>query len=328
MAAPFTARTGVDVTGEPIATDSTGLDRFIQSGRGDGGFDLVNLNNPYIRDVLDPMGMIHPLDEDRFGSEPARWIPAFRDLFGCCMRADGAAALGVCQRFGPFNLVINKHLVSPATAKAEGFNLADDPAMHGRYGVMDMADFNVFHIAMACGFDPFRRLDGPELAAFSVKARAWFANAAMVSGDHGALNRALADGEIAFYLSGGSYTASPARLAGRSDVLAVTPDAGGIAFAEVTGVAAWARDPVAAEDYLAYMMEPASAHRAAFIGSVGTPVAQMGDPDVFGRFSAAELDALQWDDLEADIARCTPYRLAPQRELLLERLTEAKASSE
>lgn len=328
MAAPFTERTGIAVEGESIPTDTKGALRFMAAGA--DGFDIVNLNNPFARGLLDPKGAIRPLDVKRFGAEAERWIPAFRDLFDCSLRADGSAILGVCQRFGPFNFVINANAVSPATARVEGFNLASDPAMRQRYGILEMDDFNVFHICIATGLDPFSRLDGPALERFSDKARAWFANAAIVSGDHMALNRALAAGDIDVYFSGGSYTASPARLEGRTEIMAVTPDAGpiggkgGIAFAEVTSVAAWARDPVAAEDYLAYLMEPESAHRAAFIGTVGTPVAQMGDAGVFGRFTAAELDALQWETLEDDIRRCEPYRLAPQRELLLDRLMTAK----
>lgn len=331
MAGPFTARTGIAVAGETIATDSTGLARFLAAGPPPGdGFDIVNLNNPFARDILDPAGAIRPLDASRFGPERQRWLPAHRELFECSTRADGSAVLGICQRFGPFNLVINASAVSPAAARAEAFNLADDSAMRGRYGIMEMADFNVFHIAIAAGLDPFANLDNAALDRFALKARAWFDGAGMVSDDHTCLNRALAAGDIDVYFSGGSYTASPARLAGRREIMAITPDTGpmggkgGIAFAEVTSVAAWARDPAAAEDYLAYLMEPDSAHRAAFIGAVGTPVAQMGDAEVFARFAAAELDALQWDDLEADLARCVPYRLAPQRDALLVRLSEAK----
>ena len=41
------------------------------------------------------------------------------------------------------------------------------------------------------------------------------------------------------------------------------------------------------------------------------PVAQMGTPEVFERFTARELEAIPWDGLEEDIARCADYDLMP-----------------
>ena len=53
------------------------------------------------------------------------------------------------------------------------------------------------------------------------------------------------------------------------------------------------------------------------------PVAQMGIPEVFERFTARELDAIQWESLEEDIARCADYDLMPDHAALLPRLRNA-----
>ena len=58
-------------------------------------------------------------------------------------------------------------------------------------------------------------------------------------------------------------------------------------------------------------MEPETAWRVALTERTANPVAQMGRPEVFERFSARDLDAIQWDSLEEDVSRCADYDLVP-----------------
>ena len=131
------------------------------------------------------------------------------------------------------------------------------------------------------------------------------------------------DGTIDFYVSGGIYTASPARLAGHLEVRAVTPRSGpiggrgGIVFTEITSVLESAPRTGEAEDFLEYLLEPETAFRAALAERTANPVAQMGMPEVFNRFTARDLEAIQWDGLEEDIARCADYDLMPDHAALL-----------
>ena len=99
---------------------------------------------------------------------------------------------------------------------------------------------------------------------------------------------------------------------------------GGIVFTEITSVLETAPRAGAAEDFLEYLLEPETAFRAAFAERTANPVAQMGIPEVFERFRARELEAIQWDDLEEDIARCADYDLMPDHAALLPRLRSAQ----
>ena len=53
----------------------------------------------------------------------------------------------------------------------------------------------------------------------------------------------------------------------------------------------------------------------------------MGMPEVFERFTARELEAIQWDGLEEDIARCADYDLMPDHAALLPRLRSAAGAA-
>src|SRR5258708_27406236 len=143
-----------------------------------------------------------------------------------------------------------------------------------------------------------------------------------MSANHLALNRALVAGEIDFYLSGGIYAASPARLTGHDQVRAVTPargpidGKGGIIFLEITSVLQATALPIAAENFLAYLMRPETALRASLAGGACNPVTQLANPGVFGAFTAPPLRAMQWDDLQEQSARCADDALAPDYERL------------
>ena len=289
--------------------------------------DVLNINNAWIRGSLHPAGLVRALDPERFEPYFERMLPQFSRLYAWARDAEGAL-IGICQRFGPFNLVVNTHRIDRASAEDQGFELANEHAPRP-YGILLYEDFNLFHVCIGAGLDPFSLLGEDEVARFEATARRWFGGATVITDDHFELNRALVDGAIDFYLSGGVYTASPARLAGHLEVRAVTPRSGpirgrgGIVFTEITSVLESALHTGEAEDFLEYLLEPETAFRAALTERSANPVAQMGIPEVFDRFSARELDAIQWDDLEEDIARCADYDLMPDHAALLRRLRNA-----
>ena len=289
--------------------------------------DVLNINNAWIRGALHPAGLVRTLDSERFEPYFERMLPQFDRLYAWARDTEGAL-IGVCQRFGPFNLVVNTNRIDRTSAEDQGFALANERAPRP-YGILLYEDFNLFHICIGAGLDPFASLSEDEIARFEDTARRWFQGAAVVTDDHFELNRALVDGAIDFYLSGGIYTASPARLAGHLAVRAVTPRSGpiggrgGIVFTEITSVLESASRTGEAEDFLEYLLEPETAFRAALAERTANPVAQMGMPEVFDRFSARELEAIQWGDLEEDIARCADYDLMPDHAALLPRLRDA-----
>ena len=321
---PFERRRSTRVRARTLLSDA-GTAHDLLAGR--TTCDVLNINNAWIRGSLHPAGLVRALDPERFEPHFERMSRRFDRLYRWARDARGTL-IGICQRFGPFNLVVNMNRINRANAEDQGFELANERAPRP-YGILLYEDFNLFHICIGAGLDPFSSLSEDEVESFDATARRWFQGATVVTDDHFELNRALVDGTIDFYLSGGIYTASPARLAGQMEVRAVTPRSGpiggrgGIVFTEITSVLEFASRSGEAEDFLEYLLEPETAFRAALAERTANPVAQMGIPEVFDRFTAHELEAIQWDDLEEDIARCADYDLVPDHAALLPRLRSA-----
>ena len=331
VADPFTNRHGHSVHAKTIVSDADTA--ALAAGPGRNFWDVVNLNNPFAREILYPDGVIRALPQDRFGSEYDRLLPQFKALYEWTRSRDGNDIIGVCQRFGPFNIVINEERITRHTAELEGFHLADDPSRAKRYGVLEYDDFNIFHICIAAGLDPFSQLNLDQLDSFEAKARQWFSGAAVITADHIKMNQYLVDGTIDFYHSGGMYTASTARREGHRKVRAVTPRSGpidgkgAIVFIEVTSVIDHGDEATPALLFLKHILSAEIAPAVAFTRGSCNPITQMGDPKVFEQFNTAQLDILQWDSLEEDIAHCIPYQIPPNHAELLRRLHVAKSSA-
>lgn len=327
--APFDRQAGVRVHARTLLSDADTAARLASGGHRQ--WDVLNINNAYVRDVLYPLGLIRRLDPGRFGRCLDNLHPSCERLSRWAHGHDGAL-IGLCQRFGPFNLVVNTRRIGRACAEDQGFDLARDPRLRGRYGVLRYEDFNIFHVCIGAGLNPFERLDADGEQRFEALARSWVDGAALVTEDHAVLNRALIDGNIDFYLSGGIYTASPARLSGHREVRAITPRRGPIAgrgaivFTEITSILEHETTSPHAEDFLEYLVTPEVSRRVAFVAGTHNPVAQMGDPRVRAALSAAELDAIQWDSLEEDVEACAEYDLVPNHATLLPRLRRAFAT--
>ena len=321
---PFERRRSTRVLADTLLSDA-GTASDLLAGR--ATCDVLNINNAWVRGSLHPAGLVRALDPRRFEPHFERMLAQFDRLYTWARDAEGTL-IGVCQRFGPFNLVVNTNRIDRASAEDLGFELANERAPRP-YGILLYEDFNLFHVCIGAGLDPFSRLNEDEKTRFDATARRWFRGATIVTDDHFELNRALVDGTIDFYVSGGIYTASPARLAGRSEVRAITPRSGpiggrgGIVFTEITSVLEAAPRSGEAESFLEYLLEPETTRRVALSERTANPVAQMGMPEVFERFTARELDAIQWDGLEEDIARCADYDLMPDHADLLRRLRTA-----
>ena len=313
--AAFQGEYNTNVSALPLVTDYEAAQSC--AGAEPGRPDLLNINNAWVRGYLDPLGAIRPLQDEQFSGTDGDIHPDFAHLAAWTRSGDGDRRLGVAQRFGAFNLVVNTRRISPGTAEAEGFSLARDPSMSQRYGILLYRDFNLFHLAIATGLNPFRPFGAEAFTAFETMAAHWFEGARLLSEDHFVLNRKLVEGEIDFYLSGGTYTASPARLEGHGQIRAVTPRSGpvdglgGIVFTEVTSPLVNPDPHPQADGFLQWMLSEDAAYRAATAPRTLNPVLQMGNPAVMERFTNAELDAIQWDTLAEDISRCVEYDLMP-----------------
>lgn len=326
---PFRDQYEAEVTAELHTDDPTSINRL---RAGDTRvFDLINLNNNWAQQVMYPDDLIQPLDQDEFRPyfEEGQVLEAFIWPYEWAMSLEGDELLGIVQRFGPFNFVVNTDKVSKEMAEDEGWNLFLDSANQGRYGVLTYPNWNLMHLLLASGIDPFAEHPDGDLDTFEETARTILGNARIKTDDFGALTTAMLNEEIDFYFTGGTYTTSPARLEGRTNVLGITPlegpadGKGGITWIEITSLINNPELSPLAVEFLKYVQEPEAAYGVAMAEGTHNPVAQMGNPDVISQFSEEELVALQMDTLEEDIARTVDYNIIPREEEFLQRYEQA-----
>ncbi|MSP81711.1 MAG: spermidine/putrescine ABC transporter substrate-binding protein [Alphaproteobacteria bacterium] len=325
---PFRQSTGATVKAESLTNDPTMINR-LRAGE-TNVWDLINVNNPWARKVMWPEGLIKELDRAAFEPFFDRMLPAFKPPYKWAMDDSGEHLLGMCQRFGPYSFVVNTDKISRATAEDQGWDLWNDPANAGKYGILESDDWNVFNVCCIAGIDPFRVHTDDEVAKFGEVAKAVFGGAKLV-GDIATNNQALVSGEIDFHLTGGTYSVSPARADGAVQLRGITPNKGpmeggkgGISWIEVTSMVNNPDLSPLAPQFLQYVQDPATAHTVAFAEGTFNPVAQMANPDCFSLFTAAELDAIQWDSLEEEMAKSIEYDIVPDYDRLLDIMTSAK----
>ncbi|MGH6930958.1 MAG: ABC transporter substrate-binding protein [Dongiaceae bacterium] len=324
---PFRSSNGATVKAESLTNDPTMINR-LRAGE-TNVWDLINVNNPWARKIMYPEGLIKPLDRARFEPYFDKMLPAFKPPYRWAMSEDGKELLGMCQRFGPYSYVVNTDKISRGTAEDQGWNLFSDPANAGKYGILESDDWNVFNICLIAGFNPFVEHSDDQVAAFADTAKQVFKDAKLV-GDIATMNQALVSGEIEFHMTGGTYSASPARADGAKNIRGITPKSGpidgkgGVSWIEVTSTVSNPQLSPLAAQFLEYVQQPETAHTVAFAEGTFNPVAQMANPDSFSLFTADELDAIQWDSLEEEMARSYEYDIVPDYDKLLDIMTAAK----
>jgi spermidine/putrescine transport system substrate-binding protein len=325
---PFRSAKNATVKAESLTNDPTMINR-LRAGE-TNVWDLINVNNPWARKAMYPEKLIKPLDRARMEPYFAKMMPAFKPPYKWAMDDSGNELLGMCQRFGPYSFVVNTDKISRKTAEDQGWNLWNDPALAGKYGILESDDWNVFNICCITGFDPFKVHTDEEIAKFTETAKRVFAGKKLV-GDIATNNQALVSGETDFYLTGGTYSISPARADGHMNLRGITPKSGpmaggkgGISWIEVTSVVNNPQGSPLAVEFLEYVQDPVTAHTVAFAEGTFNPVAQMGNPDCFKLFTKEELDAIQWDSLEEEMAGSIEYDIVPDYDKLLDAWNAAK----
>jgi spermidine/putrescine transport system substrate-binding protein len=325
---PFRKLKGATVKAESLTNDPTMINR-LRAGE-IKVWDLINVNNPWARKVMLPEKLIKPLPRAEFEPFFEKMLPMFKPPYKWAMSADGKELIGSCQRFGPYSFVVNTNKVSRATAEKEGWDLFNDPKLAGRYGILESDDWNVFNIFIVAGIDPFKTHTADEMAKFDETAKRVFKGAKLI-GDIAAMNQALISGEIDLHLTGGTYSVSPARADGNPNLRGITPlkgpmkgGKGGVAWIEVTSTVNNPNLSPLAIEFLKYVQAPKVAHTVAFAEGTFNPVAQMGNKACFDLFTKKELDAIQWDSLDEEMARSVEYDIVPDYNKALDIMNAAK----
>ncbi len=329
---PFRRETGATVRAEGLTSDPDAVNR-LRAGE-TKVWDLINLNNPWAREMMWPEGLIKEIPRDRFEPYFSKMMPAFHPPYEWAMDKTGEHLLGMTQRFGPFNFVVNTNKISRATAEDEGFNIFLDPALKGKYGILTYDNWNIYHMCVTAGVDPFKKHSKAEIDAYAVACKQIFSGAKLLTDDLVAMNLALINGEIDAYFTGGTYTSSPARFDGAKQVRGITPKSGpmngkgGIVWIELTSVVNNPNPSTIAEDFLEYVQRPDVSKKVAFAEGTYNPVTQMGSDEVLAQFSKDELDAIQWDTLEEEMANSTDYDINPDYAEMYDIYSAAKRERE
>ena len=325
---PFRKAKAATVKAESLTNDPTMINR-LRAGE-IGVWDLINVNNPWARKVMAPEKLISVLPRDKFEPYFDKMLPMFKPPYKWAMSDDGKDLLGSCQRFGPYSFVVNTKKISKSTAETTGWDLFNDPALAGRYGIQESDDWNVFNLFCIAGIDPFKVHDAAEMTRFEETAKRVFKGAKLI-GDIAAMNQALVSGEIDLQMTGGTYSVSPARADGNPHLRGITPKKGplaggkgGMSWIEVTSVVNNPKISPLAMEFLEYVQDPEVAHRVAFAEGTFNPVAQMGNPKCFSLFTKEELDAIQWDTLEEEMAGSVEYDIVPDYDKALDIMNAAK----
>ncbi len=329
---PFRREFSAKVRAEGLTSDPDAVNR-LRAGE-TKVWDLINLNNPWAREMMWPEKLINELPRDRFEPMFSKMMPEFHPPYEWAMDKTGKHLLGMTQRFGPFSFVVNTNKISRKMAEDQGFKLFLDPKMKGRYGVLTYDNWNIYHMSLAADVHPFKKHSKAEIDAFAKAAKQVFNGAKLLTDDLVAMNLALINGEIDAYFTGGTYTASPARFDGAKQVRGITPNSGpmdgkgGIIWIELTSVVNNPQVSPLAEEFLAYVQRGDVSKKVAFAEGTYNPVTQMGSKDVLAKFNKEELDAIQWDSLEQEMANSADYDINPDYAAMYDIYSAAKRERE
>ena len=329
---PFRSEFSAKVRAEGLTSDPDAVNR-LRAGE-TKVWDLINVNNPWAREMMYPEGLIKPIPRDRFEPMFSKMMPQFHPPYSWAMDKSGKELLGMTQRFGPFSFVVNTDKISQKMAEDQGFKLFLDPAMKGRYGILTYDNWNIYHMCIAADVHPFKKHTKEEIAKFGEVAKQIFNGAKNLTDDLVQMNLGLINGDIDAYFTGGTYTASPARFDGAKNVRGITPNSGpmdgkgGIVWIELTSVVNNPEVSPLAEEFLAYIQRPDVSKKVAFAEGTYNPVTQMGDKAVIDAFSKEELDAIQWDTLEQEMANSVDYDINPDYDQMYELYSAAKRERE
>lgn len=295
-------------------------------------WDLINVNQPWARDRLYPEGLIKPLNKDRFMPYFDKMLPSFKNPPYELSFADDGELIGMPQRYGPFSFVVNTDVISQDMAEDQGWNLFLDPEMQGRYGVLTYDNWNVMHMCLTAGLNPFEPIEGEDVEKFRETAKTIFGGAKLMTDDLVAMNTALINGEIDAYFTGGTYTASPARYDGATNVRGITPRSGpvdgkgGVVWIELTSLVNNPDPSDLAQEFLEFVQSPEISKAVAFTEGTYNPVSQMGDEAVMALFDEEELDAIQMDTLAEEMERSLDYQVVASYDTLIDIYTEERRS--
>lgn len=294
---------------------------------------LVVTAHAFTRGILWPEGVVEPLAKDDPGkATPTNIIPAIIPTTATLETGfEGRYRVGVATRFDLAAIAIDQRRISVDAVGDLGLGLLDDPALLGRYGLLDDPHSLLATAMLHAGLDPLRLQLPSELRRFDAAVSRLVEQAAMISPSPEALVAAMAEGAIDAALPLGLRHIARARLDGQGQVrLAVPhhgPMAGRAAFysIEMMSLAVQPSPLAAAAEVMKRL--PGGPVTAALVRAGGglAPAVGLMAPEHAGLISAVERQALMLDELPALMPHAVPLGLIPERRRLQPVLAAALA---
>lgn len=281
--------------------------------------DILNINNAFIRDYLWKKNFIKELDYSKYYDHISSFLKNFKHLSKWTLSHNKKKVIGVAQRFGNLNFVINSNSIRKNTSELEGYNLIKENK--NKFGILLFEDFNIMQIALSVGVNPFKRLNNKEISCYAKNCQLWFENAKLISDNYLKLNKLLINRQIRFYLTGGTYTCSVARREGNNDILSIIPKKKinnlkqGLIFTEITSVLK--NSIVNSEKYIDFILSDQKSYEIAMSKYTCNPVLQMGNPKIYNLFSKNDLKIIQFDNLDESKFYSHEYQIIPNYKKLL-----------
>ena len=281
--------------------------------------DIININNAYIRDYLWKYRLIKELNFEKYSLTYSDYLKNFLYLSKWTKTADKKKIIGVGQRFGSLNFVINSQSINKKTAEREGFDLIKDKK--NKFGILLFEDFNIMQLCLSSGINPFKLLNESKIKKFKEQCLLWFERASIISDNYFLLNKKLNQKTINLYLTGGTYTCSVSRKAGYDNIISIIPKnkisnlKQGLIFTEITSIIKNSNEK--AELFLDFILTNQKSYEIAMSKNTCNPVLQMGNSKIFDLFSNKDLNIIQWDDVQRSSNYSYDYQIVPSYKKLL-----------
>lgn len=295
-------------------------------------WDLINLNNPWAN-VLYNEGYIQPLDEEVFRPYYDRMLPRFKWPYHWARAEKDGKMIGMVQRFGPMSMVIDEEKISRQTALKEGYSIALEESMRGKFGLLGFPNETMYTFCIMAGVNPYKKKTPEELEKCHEITRYMIKHARVIEESPAALNNALLNGEIWMYQAGGTWSVSSLRADGYPQFMAVSPGSGpidgrgGIAYVEITSVVNRPKLSPIAHDFLHYMQTPEAAYNIAVAGGSLNPVCTIDE--IVDRLTPTQRMAIQYGEeyspfsLVENMDLCAEFAVNPDYDEMVKVWTEA-----
>ena len=271
-------------------------------------YDLVVNDVPWIQ-RMGAAGICTYLDPAEFTETFGSFYPQFQQPFAPLIWE--GKITGLPTRWGWVGVNINTKFSDPDDWKS--YAPVFDPKNKDKIGILDFGDWATFQVILYAGINPFKELDGAELAEIRKVFRALFKNTRLITADLVQAQRALLDGSALIFLAGGNYIASGLRKSGHMEVVSFVPEPinglqQGVLWLEAAAVVKDASEPELAKGLIKHLVSEEAGRALAWTEWSACPVPNRHVAD---KLSMEQRKVIGIDDMWTYFDRSLTYQVAP-----------------